>query len=173
MPLHLKQATLTLFKQLAYTIFFAVIFAASDYVSNHDQINLSQLLDALILPVSLAVLNTIETFYQTRGDLAVVEAVDQLKPRIQFLEQRLFLQQPQPEVAQVPLMPAQPVKQPPSPIAPKFTAPQVAGGPLFVQPPTTGRPTGPDAPFSLIDKEMEDNIARLSSFPFQQGGKPS
>ncbi|SRR5579884_4076896 len=195
MPIHFQQASIMLLKQLGYSAFFAAIFAASDYVGNNDRLVLSHLIGVIILAISLAVINTLEAFYQAKGDVAAATGLAQLEPRLQFLEQRIFaLPTLLQGIAQAPTLPPQPPfsmspgqpapaplpnqagpaplvapPQPPQaaksaqPLAPKFTAPSVTGGPLFAAPPGGNQP---DGTFTLAGPDME---ARLSSFPFQQG----
>lgn len=90
MPLHLKQATLTFLEHLFLTALVTAIFAFSDYLSNHNQIDWHQVLLVIIAPVSVAILSSVKTFYQTQSDMGAVDIIDQLTPRINQLEQRLL-----------------------------------------------------------------------------------
>jgi hypothetical protein len=176
MPFHLKQATLTFLENLLLTAFVTAIFALSDYFANHNTIDWHQILLAVVVPVSVAILSSIKSFYQTKGDLAAVDIIDQLTPRIGRLEQALLQVQlagptTMPPPSTPPSQPAITPSSPPAtilpPITPKFTAPtrmplsQQAQQLPAVQPP---RGHSPDAPFSLLDPTTS-----LSSFPFQQG----
>lgn len=147
MPLHLKQATLTFLEHLFLTGLITAIFAFSDYLSNHNQLDWHQVFLVLIAPVSVAILSSIKTFYQTQGDLAAMDITDQLTPRIQQIEQRLMQLQWTP-----PPQPTQPPVPPPGLAAAIATAiprpPDPPQGPSPVSPgqttmPPQGLPSGP------------------------------
>jgi hypothetical protein len=187
MPFHLKQATVTLLEQLALTALVTAIFALSDYISNHNHVDWSQVLGVVIVPVSVALLNTVKSFYQTKGDLAAVDIIDQLTPRIQRIEQQLLQVQLAPEAIGTKLVPRPPGIQPmtnppvppmPPPGAPKFTA-QARTGPSMLtgqaqQLPVVQAPSRPTAPQDTSWMVGPDTA--LSSFPFQsspnQTGRP-
>jgi hypothetical protein len=172
MPFHLKQATLTFLENLLLTAFVTAIFALSDYFANHNTIDWHQILLAVVVPVSVAILSSIKSFYQTKGDLAAVDIIDQLTPRIGRLEQTLLQLQLAPQAVQppqpVPPVGITPTAPLPPPGAPKFTAPtrmplsQQAQQLPAVQPP---RQSDPDASFSLLGPGGGNSS--LSSFPFQ------
>lgn len=172
MPLHVKQATITLLEQLFLTAILAAIFAFSDYLANHNTLDWHQVLLAVIVPVSVAVLSSLKTFYQRSGDQTAVDIIDQLTPRISQIEQRLLqlpLASPQPTRAPRPLAPDTMTRdQSTSPVAPRFSLQADLGRPVSPDIPRQLPAGGAEPLFSLTSPEVEAQAARLASFPFQE-----
>lgn len=152
MPLHLKQATLTFLEHLFLTALVTAIFTFSDYLANHNQVDWHQVLLVLIAPVSVAILSSVKTFYQTQSDMGAVDIIDQLTPRINQLEQRLLQASLTPPPA--PTGPAVPppglaeairstqLNVPPAPI-PQVPSPSTPTIPTMPTMPPQGLPSGP------------------------------